>query len=204
MSVAPQLLPQESGCIINSPLLSAIVDGFLEQDYIEILDTMPASSQLIDLFSACHCKLYLPACHLTLTELRLQQLDTETKLNKALTKSIGLRKQNKAGLRLILLWDLPNYLQANTLRALIQYLVPHCSANVILHTYIHTRENMPATPGLYRLQRDKRVAVEQSDTQTCPSPMYYQEALQKAMSPFIVKKGILLSSGMQEYIMQRR
>lgn len=204
MRVAPQLLPQESDCAINSPLLSSLLSDYSEQDYFEVMDIMPASGQLIDLFSAYHCKLYLPACHASLCKLSLEELDTDNKLNRALINIFGFKKQNKAALNLILLWDLPNYLDANILSELIQYLLPHCAADVMLHTYIHTREHMPATPGIYKLQSDRRIAVEQNSTQTSLSPMYYQESLQKAMSPFLVQRGILLSGGMQEYLLKRR
>jgi len=202
MSVASQLLHQETDCVINSPLLSSLMSDYAEQDYFEILDLMPASGQFIDLFSAHHCKLYLPGCHAALSALNLDALDSENKLNSAFINSLGFKQQNKAALNLILLWDLPNYLEARLLQALVQYLLPHCAAKVMLHTYIHTREQMPVTPANYKLQNDRRVAVEQTNTQTCLSPMYYQESLQKAMSPFLVQRGILLSGGMKEYIMR--
>ncbi len=191
----------------KSPLLFDVVGNFSENSFFEILDVMPAYSQLIEQFSSLHCKLHLPGCNKSLFSLSMDALDTDAKLNRALIKTLGFKKQNKASLNLILLWDLPNYLDTNLLRALIQYLLPHCVADVMLHAYIHTREQMPTTPGIYQLQSDRKVSRIDKDKnagQTCLSPMYYQETLQKALSPFLVQRSILLSGGMQEYLLQCR
>lgn len=204
MLPATQRIANGEDCIINSPLLSGLLDTYTEESYYEILDLMPASPQVVDFFSSYHCKLFLPGGNQSLCDLSIAELDTETRLNRALIKTLGFKKQNKAALDLVLLWDLPNYLEPDLLRALIVYLLPHCSPDVILHTYINTREQMPARPGIYKLQSDKRVVVEQDQVQMRVCPMYYQESLQKVLSPFLVKRGILLSSGMQEYILYRR
>jgi hypothetical protein len=198
---------QEADCSIKSPLLSDLLGAYTEEGYYQVLDTMPAYNQLIEYFSRLHCKLFLPGCHESLLTLKLDELDTETKLNRALIKHIGLKKQSKAALTLILLWDLPNYLEPELLQALIQYLLPHCKENVMLHAYIHTREQMPTQPGIYKIHSGDKSAVvskEQTKGQSCSSPMYFQETLQKLMSPFLVQRSILLSGGMQEYLLQRR
>lgn len=198
---------QDADCSKKSPLLFDVFDNFLENSFFEILDVMPAYRQFIERFSSLHCKLYLPSCNKALFSLNMDALDTDAKLNRALIKTLGFKKQNKASLNLILLWDLPNYLDTNLLHALIQYLLPHCADDVMLHTYIHTREQMSATPGIYQLQSERKVSrinKDEDEGQTCLSPMYYQETLQKTLSPFLVQRSILLSGGMQEYLLQRR
>ena len=195
---------QEAGRAIKSPLLFDLFSGFSEEKYFQLLDVQPVSGQFLEYFSSLHCKLYFPGCSDSLLALKMDELDTETKLNRALVKNLRLKKQNKASLSLILLWDLPNYLNENLLHALVQHLLPHCTDDVKLHAYIHSREKMPAEPGVYQLQTDSKVAITRNDTQTCTSPMYYQETLQKTLSPFLVQRSILLSGGMQEYLLQRK
>ena len=209
MLVKPMKVAEEPGEDADrskkSPLLFDVFGNFSENSFFEILDVMPAYSQLIEQFSSLHCKLYLPGCDKSLFSLNMDEQDTDAKLNRALIKTLGFKRQNKASLNLVLLWDLPNYLDTNLLRALVQYLLPHCADDVMLHTYIHTREQMPVTPGIYQLQSDRKVSrVNKNAGQTCLSPMYYQETLQKTLSPFLVQRSILLSGGMQEYLLQRR
>ena len=194
----------EAGRVIKSPLLSDLFGNFSEDKYFQLLDMQPVCGQFIEHFSALHCKLYLPGCSESLLLLKADNLDTDTKLNRAFVKNLGLKKQSKAFLSLILLWDLPNYLDANLLHALIQYLLPHCTDDVKLHAYIHTRGQMPSEPGIYQLQSDGKIAITRKGNQTCESPMYYQETLQKTLSPFLVQRSILLSGGMQEYLLQRK
>jgi len=203
MRVAEEPL-HEAGRAIKSPLLFDLFSNFSEDKYFQLLDMQPVSGQFIECFASLHCKLYLPGCNKSLLSLSMEDLDTDTKLNRAFVKNLGLKKNSKASLDLILLWDLPNYLDENLLHALIQYLLPHCAEDVKLHAYIHTREQMPSEPGIYQLQSDSKVVITRKNEQTCSSPMYYQETLQKTLSPFLVQRSILLSGGMQEYLLQRR
>jgi hypothetical protein len=116
---------------------------------------------------------------------------------------LGFKKQDSAKLDLLLLWDLPNYLDSKVLRAIFEYLIPHCSEQAFVHTYVHTREHMPATPAKYRLNGDDKVSVLQDASEKVPSPMFHKESLQKALSPFVVERGVLLSNGLQEYLLKR-
>ena len=190
--------------MMNSPLLFKHLAKCSSDCYPQVLDVLPAHSQLIEYFSDVHCKIYLPDCHEQLMKMQLDQLDTEHKLNRALIKMLGFRKQDKAELDLILLWDLPNYLESKVMQVLIEYLLPHCSEQAFVHTYVHTREQMPATPAMYRLHGEEKVAVTQHATDKLPSPMFHKESLQKTLSPFIVERGVLLSNGLQEYLLKRR
>ena len=147
--------------------------------------------------------MYLPSCRDALQGICLEELDTEHKLNRALIKILGFRKQDKISLDLLLLWDLPNYLDGKVLRAIIEYLLPHCSDDAILHIYIHTRERMPVKPGTYTIGSSNKVCVKRNSSEKTQSPMYYKESLQKALSPFLVQRGVLLSNGVQEYLLKR-
>lgn len=199
-----QGITQEADFAFKSPLLYDLLGPYREDGYCQVMDLLPASRQLIEYFSDRSCKLFLPGFRDGLLTMKPDVLDTETKLNRKFIKYLGFKKQNKNSLDIILLWNLPNYIDKDILRALILYLLPHCSDNVILHAYIHTRENMPASPGAYRLSGENKVRFDQRSDKTISSPMYYQETLQKIMSPFLVQKSILLSGGLQEYLFYRR
>ncbi len=203
-SVAEHLAPQQTGYTMNSPLLFSLLDKFNEETYYEILDVNPANQFQLDYFSRVHCKLFLPGCGQQLLAMNLDEYDTKTKINRALVKNLQLYKNKKASLNLIMLWDLPNYLDPRLLNELNQFLLPHSTNDVILHIYIQTRENMPELPGQYTFQGDNKISVENNSVKTIPCPMYYKEALQKILSPFVVQKGVLLSNGLQEYILKRQ
>lgn len=188
--------------LMNSPLLFRLLASYSVEQYYQILDLIPANRNTIDYFSCLHCKLYLPGCHSLLRTMSLETLDTEHKQNRALIKMLGLKKQDKARLDLILLWDLPNYLDGKMLRVFIDYILPHCSEETRVHTYVHTREQMPDTPAMFSLHADEKISVQQNSSVKTSSPMFYQESLQKTLSPFVVERGMLLSNGLQEYLLK--
>jgi len=196
-----QQVSQETGFAISSPILFDLLNSLSKQDYHEILDILPANQGVIDSFSRFHCKLYLPGCLKELCAMTPDRHDTPHKLHRALTRALGFYKKQSASLNVIFLWDLPNYLNKPVMRGLIEYLSHHMHENVTLHFYIHTKQQMPASPRGYSILPEGKVWLENSDNATIKSPLYYQEALLTLFHPFKVKRSMLLSSGLQEYIL---
>jgi hypothetical protein len=196
------LAEQEARYCMNSPLLFGALQALDPESRVEILELSPASTQFLDYFSQFHCKLYLPGCREQLLTLRSDDGETEQPLSSAFSSSIALPEDETCSLDLVLLWDLPNYLDKQVLSALIYYLAPHVSKKTVLHTYIHTRQTMPAYPGDYRLTPENNVQVDMPAAWNAASPMYYQELLHKVFAPFRVDRGMLLANGLQEYILR--
>ena len=128
--------------------------------------------------------------------------DTENKLQRAFTRTLGFNKNQSASLNVIFLWDLPNYLDKQVMTGLMEYLSQHMHEKVKLHLYIHTRQKMPASPGVYTIMPEGKIWLENSADATVKSPLYYQETLLTLLHPFKVKRSMLLSSGLQEYILE--
>ena len=194
---------QEEGISMNSPILFDLLSRLSKEEHYEILDMLPASQGVISSFSNIHCKLYLPGCMNQLRDMTTERYDTVNKLQRAFTKSLKLHKKCIASLNVIFLWDLPNYLDKNILEGLIEYLSYHMHENVKLHFYIHTKQQMPASPRVYTISPESKVHIEHKSEPMINSPRYFQETLQKIMSPFKVTRSMLLSCGIQEYILER-
>jgi hypothetical protein len=197
-----QQVSQETGFAISSPILFDLLNSLSREERYEILDTIPANQGVIDLFTGFHCKLYLPGCLQELCAMTSDRYDTVTRLNRAFAKRIGIYKKQKAALNLIFLWDLPNYLDKQVMQGLIEYLLQHVHKNVKLHFYIHTRQQMPASPRCYSIMPEGKVWMESGGDATVKSPLYFQEALLSLLHPFKVNRSMLLSSGLQEYILE--
>jgi hypothetical protein len=196
-----QQVSQEAGFAFNSPILIDLLNSLSKEERHEILDVCPANQGAIDSFSNYHCKLYLPGCAKELCEMTSYKYDTENKLYRAFTKNIGFNKKQKASLNVILLWDLPNYLDKQVMIGLIKYLSHHMHERVKLHFYIHSQQQMPASPGSYTILPEGKVWLENSNDTMVKSPLYFQEALLTLFYPFKVKRSMLLSSGLKEYIL---
>jgi len=197
-----QQVSQESGFAFNSPILIDLLKSLSQEAHHEILDICPANQGVIDAFSSYHCKLYLPGCVKALCEMISDDDDTENKLYRVFTKNIGFTKKQRASLNVILLWDLPNYLDKQVMIGLIKYLSHHMHERIKLHFYIHSQQQMPASPGSYTILPEGKVWLENSNDTMMKSPLYFQEALLTLFHPFKVKRSMLLSSGLKEYILE--
>ena len=197
-----QQVSQEVGVTMSSPLLFDLLNSLSKEEHYEILDILPANQGVIDTFSRFYCKLYLPGCLQELCGVTSDRYDTKNKLHRAFTKTLGFYKKRRAFLNVIFLWDLPNYLDKQIMTGLIDYLSQHMHEKVKMHCYIHTKRHMPASPGIYSIQQEAKVLLENSDVATVDSPLYFQQALQTLLHPFKVKRSMLLSSGLQEYILE--
>ena len=197
-----QQVSQEAGFSINSPILFDLLKSLSQEAHHEILDICPANQGVIDLFSSLYCKLYLPGCVKELCEMTSDKYDSTNKLYRAFTKRLGFYKKQKASLNVIFLWDLPNYLDQQVMRGLVEYLSHHMHERVKLHFYIHSQQQMPASPGSYTILPEGKVRLENNSDTTVKSPLYFQEALLTLFHPFKVKRSMLLSSGLKEYILE--
>ena len=199
-SVNP-LAEQEARYSMTSPLLFGVLQALDPETRIEVLELAPATAGLLDYFSQFHSKLYLPGCRDELLALCVNNDEDAPPLSRIFNRCIPWPNSNNT-LDLVLLWDLPNYLDKQVLSALITYLAPHVTKRTVVHTYIHTRQTMPAHPGDYQLTHENNVTVDLAAAWNASSPMYYQELINKVFAPFRVQRGMLLANGLQEYILR--
>ena len=143
-----QQVSQENGYAISSPILFDFLNSLAEEEHHEILDILPANQGVIDAFSSFICKLYLPGCLQELCSINLDMCDTDNKLYRAFTKKLGFYKKQRALLNVIFLWDLPNYLDKQVMKGLIEYLSQHIHMNVQLHVYFQSKQKLPTSPGV--------------------------------------------------------
>ena len=186
---------------MNSPLLFAALHNLAQAGYFQLLDSMPASHALLDAVAPYRCKLFLPGCSDELVRVAARKMASAQKLQGALCQTLGLHSVKSARLDLLLFWDLPNYLPAPVLSALVASVLPHANHPALIHCYIYTGRAMPAAPGRFRFAGNNQIEVNPQADQTMPAPAYYQEALHKLLAPFVVQRSILLSNGLQEYVL---
>ena len=197
-----QAAEQESSYRIKSSLLFGVLLQFDPEMRYEILDLSSANTDTLDFFSQYHCRLHLPGCRdALLTQVAAEDQEPAT-WKRLLNDCLPWPEPAPASLDLLLLWDLPNYLNDPGVRALIDYLEPYFSVRTALHMYIHTRQTMPVTPCDYRITGEQQVQIETFSPWTATSPVYYQERLHKLFAPFRVDRGMLLANGLQEYVMR--
>jgi len=185
---------------INSPLLFEMFKNISKDEKQIILDISQANGSSLNYFADYWCKLYLTNTINYFYSLEGSSISTPHKWHRALVKTMGFYKNDKIDIDVILLWGLPNYLNAEQLQGLISYLLPQCSKKVQLHTYIFNSELMLMKPANYSIYKNKVIINQQQLTEEITCPMYNLSDLQKNLSPFKLDHSVMLSSGIQEYV----
>ncbi len=202
MRAVNQPAEQETSYSLKSPLLFGVLQDLEPDIRIDVLDLNPAYPGILEFFSQYHCKLYLPGSKDQLLAVQPDEEEEDNTLTGKIESCFPLQADRQNAFNLVLLWDLPNYLDQRVLPALIEYLASQADEHTILHSYIHTRQTMPAQPGDYRLTPEQTVRVNLPAPWTASSPAYHQAMLNKLFSPFRVTRGMLLANGLQEYILR--
>jgi len=185
---------------INSPLLFDMLKKLSPEQRHIILDAGCASASSIDYFSNYWCKLFITHSISELHKLDPKTTDTAYKWHRALIKSFGFYKRDKADLDIVLLWGLPNYLSPEKLKELVEYLLPQTSGRLLVHTYIYTSQQMPAAPANYHIGKDSKITLSSNSDEQIDCPMYHLSDLQSFFNPLKVEHSVMLSSGVQEYL----
>ena len=191
---------EEDVCISKSPLLFSLLKPKPDEQRLEILDIGAASNNSIEYLSQFYCKIFIANGMSELTAISAALTETPQRLNRELIKVLQFYKKNPASLDVIFLWDIINYLDASILSCIINYLLPHTNKDTHLHAYIHTARLMPEIHGKYEILGDEKILTDNASALTRKCPAYYQDALNKLLYPFKVKRSVLHTNGMQEYL----
>lgn len=164
-----------------------------------VLDFGATSQQLIDRLIAIR-PTRIEVCDFVRSDGLASFLHAEDEeLPELVTRSLPVA--NSESLDLILLWDLPNYLNLKALRALITGVAERAGKGCRLHMLIaYSRREMPQEPARYVPEPGSDLRqVCTSDTQA-PAPRYSPEDLNLACGGFRYERGVLLANGMQEFV----
>ena len=185
---------------LRSPLLFKMLDKLEPEQRYNILDIGKASGTSIDSLSDHWCKLFITDAATGIQRFNYQEEDLTNRFSALLNNTILMRESNISDLDIVLLWDLPNYLPSELIKVLTSHLLPLSSPRLVLHTYIYTTRQMPASPANYHITRDTNISMHATSNTQITCPLYHQTELQKYFSPLIVDHSVMLSSGIQEYI----
>ena len=100
----------------------------------------------------------------------------------------------------ILLWDLPNYLNEQSIEALVSHLGQYCRRGALLYFLVYIHKEMPIRPSRMHFQNLEQVVYyPRLPIEEC-SPRYTPKHLEKMMSGFTIYRLYLLGNGLQEHV----
>ncbi len=104
---------------------------------------------------------------------------------------------------LVLGWDLLDYLERERRERFGKRLVELSHPGTQLLCLVTYREQMPASPRVFRLQGDDTIVFDDPVETERPSPRLQEPDLVRMLGGFEVEVGSLLQNGIKEYLLER-
>ncbi len=152
----------------------------------------------VDAFAHIHCSLYIEDLHRVLSGYPPRSEDEGQFSPEAFEQLIATR--TKAPFDLILAWDLLNYLEAATVKAIMSRVVRRCRPGTLLFALTFMGREIPSQPGVCRIVGGTRLRIDPGSAQSMANPRPSPTTLERMMAGFRLQHSFLSQVGVQEYL----
>jgi hypothetical protein len=179
------------------PSLFGKIDG---DRRFRILDVGPAFPETLDFFSVYRCRLHFAALYEEPVVLEgpgdLEHGELVTLFRKLLAVEEG------SAFDLVLLWDLPNYLDDRALAAFSEALAPYLHARTLGHAFAVRTQETRLQPRWYGIDEKHLFTVREPWTPQARFHPHSQAILINLLTCFSIDRGMLLPDGRLEVAMK--
>jgi SAM-dependent methyltransferase len=103
----------------------------------------------------------------------------------------------------ILLWDLLDYLDRDSIRALVAHLARFCRPGSLLLAFSSNQKEIPEQPVRFRFVDSETLEYDVASSRLRPGPRYVPRDIAHMFAGFRVQNSYLLKNGIQEYVFAR-
>jgi len=184
---------------VTAGLFRSLIDGLSDDRRWVILDLGPVHQRTLALLEGKRCML-------SVVDLA-SEIDGRGSVHAdECAEMLALPPiRNAERVDVVFCWDLLNYLDRESLRALMATVAERCRSGALVHAFVvYSERVMHDRPGqLVPVDAGTFIDVA-GETPTRPAPRYSTEALTEAMPDYTVERVRLLGNGMQEYLFKIR
>ena len=197
---AADLPPAEA--VFKSPGLELLTRRIASLRRPHILDLGPPREPTIAYFSQYPCVIHIEDLPRTLAEdsgmsAPEEERDVEGAVDRAIVH------EDDARFDAILGWDLFDYFDAETIRAVTRRVAPYCRTGTILFIMSSNHESIPSQPGRFTIVDERHLRFERVGEVGRRGPGYSPRGLERIMPDFRLQHSFLLGGGMQDYLFSR-
>ena len=182
----------------TSQLLPMVLERLDLGERFRVLDAGPATPQTVEFFADYKCHLHFADLYDEAVLLEQDTLEPED-LEAHLEQTLSLRGDP---FDLCLLWDAPNYLNANALRAFGNALRPFVHRRTLAHGFGAFKETQPFTTQRYSITGADQLLAQPATHPVGPKYPVTQNALVAALPFFTVVRGTLMADGRVELFLE--
>ena len=191
--------PQAGEIMLSSPGLKLFTQQIAGARHPGILDFGPPRRENVSHFSQWSCVLYIEDLLRTLAEdPGMSAPEEERDVEEAIERVILHRDDVRFDA--ILAWNLFDYIDSSTIRAIMHRIGRHCRPGTILFMMSSIRETIPDNPGRFTIIDDQRISFESMGRNGRSGSKHSPLGLERMMPKFRLQHSFLLSGGMQDYL----
>ncbi len=124
--------------------------------------------------------------------------EEERDVEGAVERAIGFEEHVRFDA--IFAWDLFDYLDAATSRAIMRRVGGYCVSGTLLYLTTSTGETIPDRPGRFKIVDDSTFRVERAGTETRNGIRHSPRGLERLMPGFRLLHSFLLGDQLQDYL----
>jgi hypothetical protein len=188
--------------VLNSSLgLQALCQRLQNVTTCDILELGPVRNENIEFWSRFRPSIYVADLRslLPLPVSVPEDADSEF-IDPNWESLLGLPPERRYDI--ILVWDLLNYLDLQTVASLIRYLRQFCRRGTILFTLIFDQKQMPSEITVYGIKDESHLKYEFAGSEMKACPRHQPRALSLAMARFQTSESFRLKNGIIEYLFE--
>lgn len=196
--------PPPAETVFRSPGLELLTRRVAGLRRPRILDLGPPREQTVSYFSQYPCVIHIEDLPRLLAEdpgmsAPEEERDVEGAVERALVHEDGVRFDAILG------WDLFDYFDAETVRAITRRVAPRCRTGTILFIMSSNHESIPSEPGRFTIVDERHLHFERMGKVGRTGPGYSPRGLERIMPGFRLQHSFLLGGGigMQDYLFSR-
>lgn len=202
MGRATARAPLEEVLALKAPLFESLLKQRQESRRQVILDLGAASTAMLSLLGQFPCHVQIADLASDREIQRLNAIPAGAEL-AALAESLLPKHCADDPVDTVLCWDLPNYLTAAAMSALMTAIEARSCKGAIAHALVvYSERTMPDRPRRYIPMNDGRLVNHATPNSEIAAPRYSPEALGLMMGNFAIDRARLLANGMQEFLLR--
>jgi len=181
----------------RSLALRALLDELPEDRSSRVLDLGSASGRNVDFLSQYACKIQIEDLYASLPVADGEAPEVPPPFERILVFDPA------AQFDVILAWDLLDYLDRESIRALVSYLARFCRPNSLLLAFSSTQKEIAERPVRFRFVDGDTLEYDLDSPNKRTGPRYTPRDLTHMFAGFRVQQSFLLKNGIQEYLFAR-
>lgn len=194
-----QPVPQPIEQAQKSLAFNALCHQFPAREKYRVLDLGPATARNVEFFGRIRCRLHIEDLFNTLVSFDYFSASGRASNDAVLSYLMPFPRNTRFDA--VLAWDLPNYLDRDILRQVMQHIARYCGKGTVLFAWVSTNRYVPETPLRFEIMDEETLQCTGETAVLRAAPNYDAPEMPRLFPGFRICNSFALRNGYREYLL---